>query len=218
MPTLAIVIILIAAETAAFIALCLSVRPDEHSMGLIYISWMIVPALTTAIGTVNHRWGPIATVVTSLLSVACWNWLLLVRGLFWDDGYDRETLAIIYAMIGTVIGILCAGIVGVIREAVESSSASGRGPRVVIAIRKGASFGFLCSFVAASIFFVLGQPSISGARPNVDKAREQARRQAAVVSIALILVGTIGTTAVGALVGQIYCPRSLQSPRGPNRD
>jgi len=203
--TLAIVSFLIAAENALLVAFCLALKPAEHSMGFTYLAWMIVPALTAAIGTVNRHWGPVATVITALISVTLWDWLLLERGLFWEEGYHRPLLAAIYAAVGIAIGMICAAFVWVIRHAVDSSSAGGQ---MGVALRKAASFGILCSLIAAILFFFFGQPAIGGRGPNVDRERSLARDRAAVGSVALLIIGTVGATTVGALVGQVYRRRS----------
>ena len=91
MRTLAMVGIVIAVENAAFVALCLAKRPEnDYAVAIIYLSWMIIPALTGAIGAINRRWSAIATGMTSMVSVTCWIFLVIAKRLFWDESLRIE--------------------------------------------------------------------------------------------------------------------------------
>ncbi|MFN0055441.1 MAG: hypothetical protein ACKV0T_25115 [Planctomycetales bacterium] len=74
----ATLITLVVIQNAVFLAICITQRPEDELLAMIYVSWMIIPTLTLAIGTVNQRWAAMATAVASAASIACWDYLLIV--------------------------------------------------------------------------------------------------------------------------------------------
>jgi hypothetical protein len=190
-------------QNAAFVTICVALNPVNEFVGIVYILWMTIPALTAAILSVNHSWYGIAAVIASIVSVTCWSYLLLGKGLFWDESVSRAGLAIAYLIVGLVIGVVCAGFVQVVIDAVESAAIRGETSRMLAGMKKGVVFGGVCSLVVAILVFLIGGGTVSGRGPEAQALREEISRQTEVVSFASLIVGTFACTLLGALIGRI---------------
>ena len=200
----AIVAIALTVQNAALFAICVALKPVNEFVGVVYVLWMTIPTLTAAVGSVNSRRTAVAAVSASIASVACWDYLLLVKGLFWDQSVDRAELAVAYPVGGVIIGVVWAGFVQVIVDAVDLSATRGETSRTTAGMKKGAVFGGICSLVVAMLFFLIGGPTSDGRGPEVEALRQETDRHVAVVSLALLILGTVACTLLGALIGRIY--------------
>ena len=191
------------AQHVAFAALCFWLRSSDVLVGLLFLAWIVLPALTGAIVTSNAGRHGIVSAINGLVAGCVVGYLVHVENLFRRSGEPMQERDVGFmfacALGGFAVASICGAFVDIICKRLDSSGETSRGKRSLIGVKKGLTFSAICVLVSLPVLVLLLPSAPSGRLSREEKTRHH--QQTIRVVIWYSVAGVIGGSLVGAIVG-----------------
>jgi hypothetical protein len=180
--------------------------------GIGILCWFFIPIFTVAMLAANFGWPILSGAYSGAIAFVVLRFAI-------GTGFSQEppeypplwVLDVVILALITFLGGCCGGYVRVVCEYLDHTKSSYWSRRVLLGMRKGASFAVICGIVTLPIVYVL-QPSIGG-RPRTEEARQELKRREMLTTVygfgVYPILFLFGGTTVGGILGATYHHKNI---------